>query len=222
MNYTELVAAIESTTENTFQTDEVNRFITQAEFRIYNFVQFPSLRKAGTLTASIGVQYVDAPTDMLAVDTLAVITPVTLVYTYLLNKDPSFIREAYPTVAATGTPKHYALYGPALTVGVPNEELRFLLGPTPDAAYSMEIQYFYYPESITVATSGTTWLSTNYSPALLYAALVEANVFMKGEQDITTMYEAKLKDALVEVKRLGDGLQQQDSYRSGIGRMPVK
>ena len=222
MTYTELVAAISSTSENTFPTVDVNRFITQTEFRIYNAVQLPATRKTGTLTATISSPFVDVPTDFLSPDSLAVITPVTGEHVFLLNKDPNFIREAYPVPATTGLPKHYAVYGPALTTGVPNTELRFQLGPTPGVAYAMELQYFAYPESITVATSGQTWLGDNYSPALLYGSLVEAYVHMKGEADLMTKYDQMFKDALVEVKRLGEGLQKQDTYRSGQARQAVR
>lgn len=199
----------------------MNRFITQAEFRIYNAVQFPSLRKTGSLSTANGVQYVDAPTDFLSPESLAYIDGSTGAYTFLLNKDPSFIREAYPTVATTGTPKHYGIYGPALTAGTPNNELRFILGPTPAGTYSLELQYFAYPESITTIASGQTWLGDNYSPALLYGSLVEAYVFMKGDADLMAKYDQMFKDALVEAKRLGEGLQKQDTYRSGQTRQAV-
>lgn len=221
MTYAELVAAIQSYTENTFTTTEVNTFIAQAELRIFGAVQFPSLRKTGPLTATLGSQYLDAPTDFLAADAFAVIDPVTGAYTFLLPKDPNFIREAYPTPTATGVPKYYAVYGPALTGGVPNAELRFMLGPTPAAAYAMELQYFYYPESITTAASGTSWLGDNYSPVLLYGSLVEAYVFMKGDADLMTKYDQMFKDALVQAKRLGDGLERGDLYRNGQYKQAV-
>lgn len=221
MTYAELVAAIQSTTENTFETVDVNRFIEQAEFRVYNAVQFPALRKTGSLSTVNGMQYVDAPSDFLSPESLAYIDGSTGAYTFLLNKDPSFIREAYPTVTATGTPVHYGIYGPALTVSTPNKELRFIIGPTPAGVYSLELQYFAYPESITTVAGGQTWLGDNYSPALLYGALVEAYVFMKGDKDLMDKYDQMFKDALVEAKRMGDGLQKQDTYRSGQKRQAV-
>jgi hypothetical protein len=213
MTYTELVAAIQSYTENTFSTTEVNTFITQAETRIFNAAKLPSLRKLGTLTPTNGVQYLDAPTDMLAPDYLAVIDG-TGTYTFLLPKDPSFIREAYPTVAATGTPKYYALFGPALTGGTPNTHLRFILGPTPTAGLTIETQYFYYPESITTIAGGQTWLGDSFSPVLLYGSLVEAYTFMKGDTDLMTKYDQMFKDALTEVIALANR-QRQDEYRVG-------
>jgi hypothetical protein len=213
LNYTELVAAVSSTTENTFNTADMNRFIVQAETRAYLAIEFPSLRKTGTLSATLNVPFVDAPTDFIAPDALATIDPSTGAYVWLLPKDPTFIREAYPIPAAAGAPKYYAVYGPALTAGQPNTELRFLLGPTPSVTYAMELQYYFYPESITTAASGQTWLGDNLSPVLLYGALSEANTFMKGEADIQTMYDGKLKDAMTLAASMGLGRIRTDLNR---------
>jgi hypothetical protein len=150
---------------------------------------------------------------------LAAIDPTTGAYTYLLNKDVNFIREAYPKPTSTGSPKFYALFGPAVVSSVITTELSFLIGPTPNAAYSMELHYYYYPESIVTAL--TTWLGDNYDPALLYGTLVEAYTYMKGEQDMVLLYNTKFGESLVQLKRLGDGLERQDSYRSGQARIPV-
>lgn len=222
MNYSELVAAVQSTTENTFNTVDMNRFIAQAEKRIYVAAQFPILRKNVLGTTAIGNQYVSSPSDFLAAYSLAIINPSTGAYTFLLNKDVNYIREAYPTPTVTGVPKHYAIFGPTTTAPpnpVPTAELTFILGPTPDAVYNVEMHYFYYPESI--VTAGNTWLSDNFDPVLLYGALVEANIFMKGEADIQAMYESKFQDALVLAKRLGDGMERRDAYRSGQARAAV-
>ena len=140
-------------------------------------------------------------------------------YEYLLNKDVNFIRESYPIPTDTGVPAYYALFGPLST----NEaELSFLLGPTPDAVYSVELHYFYYPESITVTASGTTWLGDNMDSVLLYGALVEGYTYMKGEADMLALLNTKYQDALMLAKRLGDGLERQDAYRSGQARVPVQ
>jgi hypothetical protein len=147
---------------------------------------------------------------------MAAIDPVTGNYTYLLNKDVNFIREAYPNPTSTGAPKYYALFGPLSSN--PNE-LTFILGPTPGAVYSVELHYFFYPESI--VTAGTTWLGDNYDPALFYGTLVEAYTFMKGEQDMVVLYNTKFNEALGQLKRLGDGLERQDAYRSGQVRVAV-
>jgi len=147
---------------------------------------------------------------------LAVIHPTTNVYTYLLNKDVNFIREAYPTVAATGTPKYYSIFGPQ--TGDANE-LRFSFGPTPDLAYTLELNYFFYPESI--VTAGDTWLGENFDSALLNGALVEAIRFMKGEADMVALYQGMYAQALALLKNLGDGKLRQDAYRSGQVRIPV-
>ena len=191
-------------------------FITQAEKRIYNTVQIPSLRKNVTGSTTASNKYLQCPTDFLSTFSLAAIDPTTGAYTFLLNKDVNFIREVFPTPASTGAPKYYAIFGPRSD----NEaELTFILGPTPNAVYSTELHYFYYPESI--VTASNTWLSDNYDPALLYGTLVEAYTYMKGEPDIIGLYDGKYKEALGQLKRLGDGLERSDAYRSGQARVPV-
>ena len=221
MDYAALVTAVSDYTENTFPTVNMNMFIAQAETRIYNAVQIPALRKNVTGTTTLGNTYLSTPSDFLAAYEIAVIDPTTSEYTYLLNKDVSFIREAYPinTVAKRGKPKYYAIFGPTVTSSVISTELSFILGPTPDVSYSVEFHYFYYPESI--VTASTTWLGDNYDPVLLYATLVEAYTYMKGEQDMVMLYNTKFGEALIQLKRLGDGLERQDAYRSGQVRIAV-
>jgi hypothetical protein len=138
-------------------------------------------------------------------------------YEYLLNKDVNFIRQAYPNPGATGAPKYYALFGPTSSGVTITDELTFLLGPTPDAPYKVELHYYYYPASI--VTAGTSWLGDNFDTVLLYGSLVEAITFMKGETDMVALYDGKYKEALGMAKRLGDGLERSDSYRSGQYRM---
>ena len=215
MNYTELTTAVEDYTENTFSAEQLALFAQQAEQRIYNSVQFPALRKNVTGSTTTSNKYLACPTDFLAVYSLAVVD-TDGAYEYLLNKDVNFIRQAYPTPTDTGLPKYYALFGPRSDN---QTELSFLLGPTPDAAYTAELHYFFYPESI--VTAGTTWLGDNFDSVLLYGALVEAYTFMKGEQDMMTLYDAKYKEALALAKRLGDGMERQDAYRSGQYRQAV-
>jgi hypothetical protein len=224
MNYAALVVAISDYTENTFQTVDVNLFITQAEQRIYNSMQFPSIRKNVTGTITANNKYLSAPDDFLSSYSLAIFSG-SGPYTFLLNKDVNFIREAYPTPTDTGTPKYYALFGPTTTAGppsLPTNELSFILGPTPDATYSAELHYYYYPESITTVASGQTWLGDNFDTVLLYGALVEAYTYMKGEQDMMALYNQKYMEAVVLAKRLADGLERQDAYRSGQFRQAVK
>lgn len=220
MNYTELRTAIQDTAENDFNFSAdpsiVDRFIQQAETRIYNSVQFPSLRKNVTGITTTSNKYLQCPTDFLSVYSMAVVIPATGAYEYLLNKDVNFIREAYPVPTQTGVPKYYALFGPVLNQ---ESELSFILGPTPNQSYTIELHYFYYPESIVTATN--TWLGDNYDPVLFYGALVEAAVYMKQEQDLIALYDGKYKEALAQAKRLGDGLERQDAYRSGQYRQPV-
>ena len=225
MTYTELVAAIQTYTENTFptitladsstvsSTAQLNRFIEQAEQRIYNSVQFPSIRKNMTGTATTGNKYLACPDDFLSVYSISVET--TDGQEFLLNKDVNFIRQAYPKATDTATPKYYALFGPAVSGSTISNELTFILGPTPDANYTVELHYYYYPESITTASSGQTWLGDNFDTVLLYGSLVEAYTFMKGEADLIGLYDGKYKEALAMAKRLGDGMERSDAYRSG-------
>lgn len=219
MNYAALVVAISDYTENTFPTTDMNTFITQAEQRIYNTVQFPSLRKNVTGTITANNKYLSCPEDFLSSYSLAVID-ATGAYEYLLNKDVNFIRQAYPTPTDTAIPKYYALFGPTVSGSTISTELSLILGPTPDATYSVELHYYYYPESIT--TASTTWLGDNFDTVLLYGALVEAITYMKGEADMIALYSGRYQEALALAKRLGDGLEKQDSYRSGTYRVPVQ
>ena len=317
MNYVELFSAIESYTENNFpditlsngstntSTEQINRFIEQAEQRIYNNVQFPSLRKNMTGNITAGNKYLKAPDDYLATYSLAVID-ASGNYEYLLNKDVNFIRQSYPNPTTdVGTPKYYALFGPSVQSNVITNELTFILGPTPNIGYTAELHFYYYPESIVQAiissfgtltggsgytnglyynvqltggsgtaayaditvsggavtsvvirnggclykvgntlsaaaaniggtgtgfsvpvasvtnVTGTSWLGDNFDTVLLYGSLVEAYTFMKGEPDMLALYNQKYVEALALAKRLGDGMERQDAYRSGQYRQAV-
>ena len=225
MNYTQLTAAICDYTQNFDQDfiDNIPVFVKQAEQRIYNTVQFPSLRKNVTGLTTANNKYLSSPSDFLAVYSLAVVD-ATGAYEYLLNKDVNFIRQAYPTPTSTGLPKYYALFGPTTTNDpspVITNELSFIMGPTPASAYTVELHYYYYPESISVAASGQTWLGDNFDSVLLYGALVEAITFMKGEADMVQLYNTKYTEALALAKRLGDGMERQDAFRSGQFRQAV-
>jgi hypothetical protein len=224
MNYTALSAAIQAYTENT-EADfvaEIPVFVQQAEQRIYNTVQFPSLRKNVTGFSTASNKYLSCPSDFLAVYSMAVVDDVsngninTGTYEYLLNKDVNFIRQAYPTPNDTGIPKYYALFGSQSNDA---NELTFILGPTPDASYPVELHYYYYPQSI--VTAGTSWLGDNFDSVLLYGSLVEAYTYRKGEQDMMALYNGKYQEALALAKRLGDGMERQDAYRSGQYRQAV-
>lgn len=234
MNYQSLVAAIESYTENNFpditlsdgsiQTtaEQINVFIKQAEQRIYNTVQFPSIRKNMTGNIQSGNKYLKAPDDFLSVYSLAVITgygTAAETYYYLINKDVNLIRQAYPNPTSTGVPQYYALFGPAIVGNAITNELTFILGPTPSADLTVELHFYYYPESI--VTTGTSWLGDNFDTVLLYGSLVEAYTFMKGETDMLALYDGKYKEALALAKRLGDGLERGDAYRNGQARIQV-
>lgn len=292
MNYTELKAQVSTYLQN-YEADfvvNIDVFIRQAEQRIYNSVQFPSLRKNVTGQTFAGNQYLSAPIDFLAVYSMAVyrtastlctgtvgqriitatsldnieigqtvsgtgMAPNTVVigidpftntialsesvaafmgegvtltfqsdYVYLLNKDVNFIRQAYPTKYYKSLPQYYAIFGPTTTDDVPPEltdNLSFILGPTPDTDYAVELHYYFYPESITTAADGETWLGNNFDTVLLYGTLVEAYTYLKGEADLIQLYDTRYKDALAQAKRLGDGMERQDAYRSGQYRQPV-
>ena len=200
-------------------------FVEQAEQRIYNSVQFPSIRKNQYSAITANNKYISLPIDFLAVYSLALVTGVTSAnldtgtFEYLLNKDVNFIRQAYPAPNSTGEPKYYALFGPTILNSTITTELSLILGPTPDATYYVELHYYYYPESI--VTAATTWLGDNFDSVLLYGSLVEANTFMKGEADMTALYNGKYNEALALAKRLGDGMERQDAYRSGQVRIAV-
>ena len=217
MNYSQLSQAIQDycqSTETSFVSN-ISTFVKQAEQRIYNTIQFPSLRKNVTGTVTSGNKYLACPDDFLSVYSLAVIKDDGS-YEYLLNKDVNSIRESYPSPTDTGLPAYYALFGPRSDQAT---ELTFILGPTPNSSYSVELHYFFYPASI--VTNGTSWLGDNFDTVLLYGSLVEAYTYLKGDPDLMTQYENKYKEAILLAKRLGDGLERQDAYRSGQVRIPV-
>lgn len=238
MNYATLFETIKGYVENDFPNtqytnssgtlvdytskEQIDTFIQQAEQRIYNSVQFPSIRKNVTGATYASNPYLSSPTDFLAVYSMAVIDGSGN-YEYLLNKDVNFLRAAYPNPNTTGIPKYYALFGPTTTNTNPpviTNELSFMLAPTPDNSYSIELHYYYYPESI--VTSNTTWLGDNFDSALLYGALIEAYTYMKGEADVIAGYNKRYEESMNLAKRLGDGMERQDAYRSGQVRYPVK
>jgi len=219
MNYTQLTASIKAYAENDFpqavgaggltSAEQVARFVQQAEQRIYNSIQFPALRKNVTGSSTVNNKYLATPVDWLATFSLARINTDGS-YEYLLNKDVNFIREAFPFPAVSGAPTHYAIF----------DENTFILGPTPDASYSMELHYFYYPQSIT--TAGTSWLGDNLDSLLFYGSLLEAAAFMKSDADVIKNYTDRYNEAFAMAKQLGDGKDRQDAYRSGQVRYPVK
>ena len=210
MTYAELVAAIKSYTENE-ETDfvaEIPNFVRQAEDRIQHMVQLPMFRKAqqGVLTASN--RYLATPDDFISSFSIAVVNSDGE-YSYLLNKDVNFIREAFSKVSTEGQPRFYALW----------DEDHFILGPTPNTTLQVDLHYYYKPASI--VTEGSTWLGDEAESALLYACLLEAYTYMKGEPDLMTLYDTRYKEALIKLKELGDGKNRQDAYRSGQVRMAV-
>jgi hypothetical protein len=215
MNYAELKQNIADVCENSFTEDAFALFTKQAEQRIYNTVQIANLRKnvMGSLTS--GIKYLQLPNDFLSTYSIAAINAQGD-YTYLLNKDVNFIRQAYPRASVTGFPKHYAIFGPQSS---DVNELTFIVGPTPDASYDVELHYYYYPESI--VTAGTTWLGDNFDSTLLNGALVEAIRYMKGDPDLVKLYQEMYLQSVALLKNLGDGKQRMDAYRDGQVRIQV-
>jgi hypothetical protein len=219
MNYAALVSAIKAYTENDFpdtagsggltSTEQIDTFIQEAEQRIFNSVQLLDLRKNVTGNVTSGNKYLSVPSDWLANFSLAVID-ASGNYSYLLDKDVNFIRESFPNPSDTGLPTHYAFF----------DENSYILGPTPDSSYAMELHYFYYPQSI--VTAGTTWLGDNFDSVLLYGSLLEAYTFMKGEQDVIAGYQKRYDEALAMLKQLGEGKNRQDMYRTPQVRYPVR
>jgi hypothetical protein len=229
MNYATLFETIKGYVENDFpnqdwtspagnstvtltQKEQVDTFIRQAEQRIFNSVQLPVFRKNVVGNTTLNNKYLNVPTDWLATFSLAAIDPVTGAQTYLLQKDVEFIRECYPVPTATGTPKYYAIF----------DNTTFIIGPTPNDDYDMELHYFYYPQSIVDSGSGTSWLGDNFDSVLLYGSLLEAYTFMKGEPDVIQNYMARYNEALMMLKQLGEGKDRQDTYRTMQARIPVR
>ena len=209
--FTTLKTAIQDYTDNTETTfvSQLPRFILNAEERILKECQLDVFRRNSSGTVTSGVKYLTKPDDFLAPFSLSIINSSN--NEFLLYKQVTFLQDFTPNPATTGAPKYYADW---------NDE-SFLLAPTPDSGYSVELHYFYRPTSITTASSGTTWLGDNAELALLYASLVEAYTFMKGEPDLLSLYNNRYMEALQWLKNLGEGKQTRDEYRYDRVRKPV-
>jgi hypothetical protein len=218
MTYDELVIAVSDYCENVFSTVDMNTFIRQAEQRIYNVAQPANQRKNVTGTLTAGNRYLGCPADFLSVYSLAIYPAAGGAYEYLLDKDVNFIRQAYPNQNTLGKPKHYAIFGPQTNAA---DELSFMIGPTPDAAYNAELHYFAYPESIVDAPDGRTWLGDNFDSVLLYGTMCEALTYMKGETEMVKLYQERYVQAVALYKNLADGKQRTDAYRTGQTRTQV-
>jgi hypothetical protein len=231
MTRDELITAVSDYCENTFvntvERPDMYTMIRQAEQRIFNSVQVAYFRKNVLGDLYSGNKYLSSPSDFLSPYSLAVIEnygTATEKYTFLLNKDVNFIREAYPTPADSGLPKHYAIFGPTTTNSNPpviTNELSFIVGPTPDAAYKVELHYYYYPQSICDSSDGHSWLGDNFDTALFCGTMMEAITYMKGEADLIALYKDRYDSSMLLLKNLGDGKQRMDAYRDGQVRNPV-
>lgn len=210
MNYTELAQALQDYLE-TNETSFVNNiptFVRQAEERIYRSVQIPELRKNATAATTAGDQYLARPSDFLSVFSLAVIDGSGN-YSYLYDKDVNFMREAYPNPSTQGLPKYYAQFDGDQTG---TSEGNFILGPTPNSAYAVELHYYYDPPSI--VDTGTSWLGTNAETALLYGSLVEAYTYLKGDGDMLQLYSSRYMEAMAQLFGI-DLRSKRDEYRDG-------
>ena len=208
MNYSELSTALQDytqTTETSF-VNNIDTFIGQAENRIFFDIDLPDFRKGATGTTSVGTTYLSKPGDLFSVLSMAIISAGNE-YAYLLPKDVSFMREAYPDTDVTGQPKYYGHF----------DASNFILGPVPDAAYTVQINYKYKPAQLS-SSNTTTWLSTNAEAALLYACLVEAYTYLKGEEDIMRFYDTRYKEALASLVRYSMQDVNSDNYRNGVRR----
>lgn len=204
MNYTELYNSIIDFTENTDDTftSNISTFVENTEDRIYNSVLIPVLRKNVTGSATAANKYLTCPSDYLAPYELAAVNPTTGEYSYLLQKDVSFVRQNYPDPAYQGIPQYYCQF----------DENTFILAPTPAQSYAVELHYYYYPESI--VTANTSWVGDNFPMCLLYGALVEANIFLKGEADLQQNYEKLFMDNMALLKNYADGRTRNDNFRT--------
>ena len=201
--FTTLKTAIQDYTQNTETsfTTQLPTFIVNAEERILKECQLDVFRKNSQGSATNGNEYLEKPTDFLSQNSLSCISSSTK--TFLLYKQVTFLQDYTPDPATTGTPKYYADW----------DESTFLLAPTPNADFSMELHYFYRPTSITTSSDGTSWLGTNAELAMLYGSLVEAYTFMKGESDLLSFYNNRFMEGIQWMKNLGEGLQTRDQYR---------
>jgi hypothetical protein len=209
MNYTQLVQSIQDYTQNeeTSFVSNIPNFVQQAEERINRSIMIPELRKNATASTTADNKYLARPSDFLAVFSLAVIDGDGD-YTYLLDKDVNFIREAYPSASTTGLPLYYSQFDGDSS----GTEGNFILGPTPDSNYDVELHYYYDPESI--VTAGTSWYGDNAEAALLYGSLIEAYTYMKGENDLVGLYTQRYNEAMGQLTGL-DIRSDRDDYREG-------
>ena len=210
MTYSELKSLIQDYLQNTETSfvSNINNVIKQAEERILKTVKLPVFKKNVSGNLSSGSEYLATPTDFL--DNFSLSITNSSEQSFLLFKDVNFIREAYPNASTTGIPKHYALF----------DDSTFIVGPTPNAAFTVELHYFYRPASITAgADSGTTWLSTNARNALLYASLIEGYMYMKGDMDLMNQYEKRYMESISRLKTLGEGDNTVDTYRDDVVRV---
>ena len=205
---TTLKQSVQDWTENNETTfvNELDFFIKNAEERIFKTVDLDYFRKNVEGTATTGNKFLQKPVDYLATFSLSLVSSGSNIF--LLQKDVNFIQEYNPDPTVTGTPKYYAQF----------DVSNFILAPTPNADFAVELHYYYRPTSLTTDPNGTTWISTNAPDALLYGTLVEAYTFMKGEKDILDLYNGRFLESLARLKNYAEGRNYSDSYREGLVR----
>jgi hypothetical protein len=219
--YGELKQAIQDFTENdeTGFVTNLPVFVRSAEDRILVNVDLENFRKNATSTTSANDEYLSTPSDFLAPFSLFIKTAGS--EGFLLEKDVNFMRESYPDRTSTAKPKYYGFFDATATAGAGNVQANFILGPTPDQAYEVELHYYYRPASLTAgANTEYTWLSSNAPNALLYGSLIEAYIYMKGEQDVISMYEGRFQESLSRLKELAEARENDDAYRQGLPTRP--
>tara|TARA_R100001163_G_C5067150_1_gene206092 strand:- start:2303 stop:2980 length:678 start_codon:yes stop_codon:yes gene_type:complete len=215
--FAELKTAIQSYTDNSETTfvSNLSNFIKSAEQRIFAAVDLENFRKNATGVMTSGNQYLRTPTDFLAPFSIYITTSGS--EGFLLEKDVNFIREAFPDVTTTGTPLYYGFFDSSVTAATGLINANLILGPTPNSNYAVEMHYYYKPDSLTAgADSEYTWLSQNAPNALLYGSLIEAYIFMKGEQDVVALYEGRFNESMSRLKDLAEARENSDAYREGL------
>ena len=208
---TTLTASVQEWTQNDESTfvAEIPFFIKNAEERIFKVVDLEYFRKNATGVMTSGNNFLQKPSDWLANFSLSFVNSSSE-NVFLLQKDVNYLQEFHPNPSSTGTPRFYASF----------DVNNFIVAPTPNSNFTVEVHYYYRPASLTTDDSGSTWISTNAPDALLYATLIEAYTFMKGENDLLQLYTARFTEAISRLKIYAEAKENTDAYREGLVRVP--
>ena len=207
---TTLTASVQEWTQNDESTfvAEIPFFIKNAEERIFKVVALDYFRKNATGVMTSGNKFLQKPSDWLANFSLSFVNSSSE-NVFLLQKDVNYLQEFHPNPSTTGTPRFYASF----------DVNNFIIAPTPNSNFTVEVHYYYRPASLTTDDSGSTWISTNAPDALLYATLIEAYTFMKGENDLLQLYTARFTEAISRLKIYAEAKENTDAYREGLVRV---